>query len=85
VLELRALTRRYGAVQALDGCSFSVGKGQVFGFVGSNGAGKTTAMRIVMGIDRPDAGEVLWQGARSIARPGVASGTCPRNGACTRR
>lgn len=62
MLELRALTRRYGDVQALDGCTFSVEKGQVFGFVGANGAGKTTAMRIVMGIDRPDSGDVRWRG-----------------------
>lgn len=63
-LELDGLTRRFGAVTALDGLSFTVRPGQLFGFVGSNGAGKTTAMRIVMGIDDPDAGEVRFGGAR---------------------
>jgi ABC-2 type transport system ATP-binding protein len=62
MLELKGLTRRYGDVVALDGVSFTVGEGQMFGFVGPNGAGKTTAMRIVLGVLEPDAGEVRWQG-----------------------
>lgn len=61
-LELDGLTRRFGALTALDGLSFTVRPGQLFGFVGSNGAGKTTAMRIVMGIDDADAGEVRFAG-----------------------
>jgi len=63
-LELDGLTRRFGDLTALDGLSFSVAPGQLFGFVGSNGAGKTTAMRIVMGIDDADAGEVRFGGER---------------------
>ncbi len=62
MLELDRLTRRFGDLVALDELSFSVERGQMFGFVGSNGAGKTTAMRIVMGIDDADAGEVRWAG-----------------------
>jgi ABC-2 type transport system ATP-binding protein len=62
VLELRGLTRRYGDLVALDDLSFTVGEGQMFGFVGPNGAGKTTAMRIVLGVLQPDAGEVRWRG-----------------------
>jgi ABC-2 type transport system ATP-binding protein len=62
VLELQGLTRRYGATVALDDLTFSVGEGQMFGFVGPNGAGKTTAMRIVLGILAPDAGQVRWRG-----------------------
>ncbi len=62
MLELKGLSRRFGEVVALDGLSFTVGEGQMFGFVGGNGAGKTTTMRIVMGVDRPDAGEVSWRG-----------------------
>jgi ABC-2 type transport system ATP-binding protein len=64
MLELDGVTRRFGRVTALDELSFTVGSGQLFGFVGSNGAGKTTAMRIVMGIDDPDAGEVRFDGMR---------------------
>ncbi len=62
MLELRALSRRYGDVVALDGLSFAVQPGEMFGFVGANGAGKTTAMRIVIGIERADHGEVHWRG-----------------------
>jgi ABC-2 type transport system ATP-binding protein len=62
-LELRGLTRRFGTVVALDRLSFAVEPAQLYGFVGANGAGKTTAMRVVMGIDRPDEGDVLWRGA----------------------
>jgi ABC-2 type transport system ATP-binding protein len=63
VLELRDLARRYGDVIALDGVSFTVGAGQMFGFVGPNGAGKTTAMRIILGVLAADRGEVLFDGA----------------------
>jgi ABC-type branched-subunit amino acid transport system ATPase component len=62
MLELRGLTRRPGDLVALDDLSFTVGVGQMFGFVGLNGAGKTTAMRIILGVLQPDVGEVLWRG-----------------------
>lgn len=52
---------------ALDGCSFSVSRGRVLGFLGRNGAGKTTAMRGVFGLLRLDGGRVLWLG-RSVTR-----------------
>jgi ABC-2 type transport system ATP-binding protein len=63
VLELRDLARRYGDVVALDGISFTVGAGQMYGFVGPNGAGKTTAMRIVLGVLAADRGEVRFRDA----------------------
>lgn len=66
-LELQDLGRRFGDVIALDDVSFAVRPGQLYGFVGANGAGKTTAMRIVMGIDEPDEGTVLWNGAQPSA------------------
>ena len=62
MLELRDLARRYGDVVALDGISFTVGAGQMFGFVGPNGAGKTTAMRIILGVLAADRGEVTFAG-----------------------
>jgi ABC-2 type transport system ATP-binding protein len=63
MLRLHGLTKRYGAVVALDDCSFDVARGQLLGFLGPNGAGKTTAMRTVFSLVRPDAGEVTWDGA----------------------
>ena len=64
MLELAGVTRRYGAVLALDALDLVVPTGTVFGFLGPNGAGKTTAMRAVFGISVPDAGEVRWRGHR---------------------
>ncbi len=61
MLELKNLTKRYEAVQALAGCSFSVHPGRMLGFVGPNGAGKTTTMRCVFGLVKPDAGSVTWK------------------------
>jgi ABC-2 type transport system ATP-binding protein len=62
VLELDAVSRRYGEVVALDDLTLSVPNGTICGFVGPNGAGKTTAMRIVLGVLAADAGEVRWEG-----------------------
>jgi ABC-2 type transport system ATP-binding protein len=55
-------SKRFGEVQALDGCSFSVERGRMLGFLGPNGAGKTTAMRTIFGLVALDAGKVLWDG-----------------------
>jgi ABC-2 type transport system ATP-binding protein len=63
VLELCGLTRRFGALTALDDLSFSVPSGQVVGFLGPNGAGKTTTMRAIFGLIDLDAGAVRWNGA----------------------
>ncbi|PZF79203.1 ABC transporter ATP-binding protein [Jiangella anatolica] len=62
MLELDRLSRRYGDVVALDDLSFTVRPGQMYGFVGTNGAGKTTAMRIILGVLEPDSGVVRWNG-----------------------
>ncbi len=63
MLEIDHLSKAYGRVRALDGLTFDVRPGEIFGFVGSNGAGKTTAMRIMLGVLAADAGTVRWQGA----------------------
>jgi ABC-2 type transport system ATP-binding protein len=62
VLRLEDLRRTFGETVALDGLTFAVGRGVMFGFVGTNGAGKTTAMRIVLGVLAPDSGRVTWDG-----------------------
>jgi ABC-2 type transport system ATP-binding protein len=61
-LTLQGLTKRYGDVVALDGLDLEVPGGELFGFVGRNGAGKTTAMRIILGVLSADAGEVRFGG-----------------------
>ncbi|QBI56677.1 ABC transporter ATP-binding protein [Streptomonospora litoralis] len=61
-LVLDRVTRHYKQVRALDALSMTVGGGELFGFVGGNGAGKTTAMRIVLGVLAADSGTVYWRG-----------------------
>ena len=63
MLEIDNLSKSYGPLRALDSMSFSVASGEIFGFVGSNGAGKSTTMRIALGVLAADAGEVRWDGA----------------------
>jgi ABC-2 type transport system ATP-binding protein len=62
VLEIDAISRRYGEVVALADLSFTVEEGMICGFVGPNGAGKTTAMRIILGVLAADGGDVRWDG-----------------------
>ncbi|MDO5495418.1 MAG: ATP-binding cassette domain-containing protein [bacterium] len=61
-LRLDGLRKKFGEVVALDGLSLSVRDGELYGFVGSNGAGKTTAMRILLGVLKSDAGTVTYDG-----------------------
>jgi ABC-2 type transport system ATP-binding protein len=63
MLEIAHLTKRYGAVRALDGATFTARRGRLVGFLGPNGAGKTTTMRCVFGLATPDGGTVRWDGA----------------------
>ena len=62
MLSVVHISKRFGAVEALAGCSFTVERGRMLGFLGPNGAGKTTAMRAVFGLVELDAGDVLWDG-----------------------
>lgn len=61
-LEARALRKSFGEIRALDGIDLTVRPGEIYGFVGSNGAGKSTAMRIILGVLSPDSGEVVLDG-----------------------
>ena len=56
VIETDSLTKRFGTFTAVDHISFEVGEGEIFGFLGANGAGKTTAMRMLCGLSRPTSG-----------------------------
>ncbi|PRY70007.1 ABC-2 type transport system ATP-binding protein [Glaciihabitans tibetensis] len=62
-IEIRAVTRRFGRVKALDEVSFTVPVGSICGLLGRNGAGKTTVMSIISGQDRPTSGRVEVLGA----------------------
>lgn len=57
VIYTRELTKRFGTFTAVDRITFSVRRGEIFGFLGANGAGKTTAMRMLCGLSVPTAGE----------------------------
>ncbi|HEX5040803.1 MAG TPA: ATP-binding cassette domain-containing protein [Candidatus Limnocylindria bacterium] len=76
-LVVDSITKRFGEVVALDGASFTVEPGRIFGLLGANGAGKTTSMRIVLDILRPDSGRVTWQGTENIELPRRTWGYLP--------
>src|SRR5512140_2096069 len=61
-IEVVRLTKRYGELPAVDGISFTVGKGEAFAFLGPNGAGKTTTVEIIETIRTPTSGSVRLLG-----------------------
>lgn len=61
-ISVRGLTKCFGSFTAVDHISFDVGKGEIFGFLGANGAGKTTAMRMLCGLSRPTEGTCVVAG-----------------------
>ena len=61
-ISVKNLVKRYGATQAVDGLAFEVAKGSIFGLLGTNGAGKTSTFKCMLGLARPSAGEVLFYG-----------------------
>ena len=76
-LVVDSITKRFGEVVALSDASFTVEPGRIFGLLGANGAGKTTSMRIVLDILRPDSGSVTWQGTGNTALPRRTWGYLP--------
>ena len=57
-IRFESVSKRFGSFQALDGLSFAVGKGELYGLIGPNGAGKTTSIRILTGLTSATSGEV---------------------------
>ena len=57
VIQVKELTKKFGDFTAVDAITFDVKKGEIFGFLGANGAGKTTAMKMLIGISNPTSGE----------------------------
>ncbi len=69
VIEVTDLRKRYGDVQAVDGISFEVRRGEIFGLLGPNGAGKTTTVEILEGLRKPDTGSVQVLGIDAEHQP----------------
>jgi ABC-2 type transport system ATP-binding protein len=67
IVETRQLTKRYGPLAALDGCSLTVARGEVFGLLGPNGAGKTTLIRLLLGYLKPTSGQAWIDGRDCVA------------------
>ncbi|WP_046780724.1 ABC transporter ATP-binding protein [Streptomyces yangpuensis] len=68
-IEIRELTKAYGAHRAVDGLTFDVLPGRVTGFLGPNGAGKSTTMRLLLGLDRPTSGTATLGGRSYLDLP----------------
>jgi ABC-2 type transport system ATP-binding protein len=69
VVSMLSVSKRFGQLTAVDAVSFSVKPGEIFGLVGPDGAGKTTAMRMLASVMRPDTGSILIDGVDVIADP----------------
>jgi branched-chain amino acid transport system ATP-binding protein len=79
LLEGKNVTKRFGALTAVNGVDFALAEGEILGLIGPNGAGKTTLLNVIMGVFRPDAGEIRLDGERisgkkphEICRRGIA-------------
>ena len=72
MIQLSALTKRYGSFTAVDALELTVPRGELFGFLGPNGAGKTTTLRMIAGIIRPSSGSVRVAGIDVVANPVAA-------------
>lgn len=82
MLQLTSVTKRYGALTALDGITLEIGAGEFFGLLGPNGAGKSTLMSLVSGLRAPDGGTLMLDGAPlSAAAPATRTqlGLVPQN------
>lgn len=83
VIRTESLTKRYGRATALDGLTIEVPEGELLALLGHNGAGKTTAMKLLLGLTRPSGGEAWVLGARSGTSAAVelrrAVGFLPEN------
>ncbi len=69
MIEVKGLTKYYGATRAISDLSFSIEKGETIGFLGLNGAGKSTALKILAGVLLPTAGTVIIEGVDMITSP----------------
>jgi D-xylose transport system ATP-binding protein len=68
LLELQDIRKNYGAIEALKGITFSIGKGEVVALLGDNGAGKSTLVKIIAGGLEPSSGRMIFEGGEFLAR-----------------
>ena len=64
IIELKNVTKRFGGITALDSASLHVDKGEVVGLIGDNGAGKSTLIKTLVGVHKPDDGEIIIKGKK---------------------
>lgn len=69
VIEIRELMKKYGTKRAIDGLSLTIGHGEIYGLLGPNGSGKTTTMKIISGILKPDSGYIRILGLDPVREP----------------
>jgi ABC-2 type transport system ATP-binding protein len=72
LIELRAITKKFGGLTAVDNLSLAIEPGEIFGFLGPNGAGKTTTLKMIAGLIRPTSGSVSIAGHDVINEPALA-------------
>lgn len=72
-ISIANLVKHYGPTAAVDGISFEVNRGEIFGLLGANGAGKTTTLECLAGLRKPDSGELRVAGEDPVRRPRAAS------------
>lgn len=77
MLKVDSLAKSYGDVVALDSCTFEAKRGRMMGFLGPNGSGKTTTMRSIFGLVRPDQGTLSWDGKEIDDSMRIAFGYMP--------
>ena len=85
-IAVRGLTKRFGSFTAVDDLSFEVRRGEIFGFLGANGAGKSTTIRMLCGLLTPTSGTAIVGGydvARQTDKVKRTSATCPSASPCT--
>jgi simple sugar transport system ATP-binding protein len=68
ILEIRGISKRYGAVVALIDLDFHIGEGEIIGLLGDNGAGKSTIIKLMSGIVEPDTGEIFAEGRKVVVK-----------------
>jgi branched-chain amino acid transport system ATP-binding protein len=69
LLQVAGVSKHFGGLYALNGLELSVDEGEIVSVIGPNGAGKSTVFNVITGLYRPDAGDVLFQGASVVGRP----------------